>query len=382
MNAIDWFYAKGDKHFGPVNAGELKRMATAGELKPDDLVWREGMAEWTIARNVRGLFEEEVKPAGRQNAGNAAGQAPGAPPKVVEPAAVASPAPAATPSVLTPAAAQVQPAQASSKHLFDLLLDLVRKQFSAGFVETTSKQFVTFGKFGLYAAMALSLVFALLMAIKVHNYELLFQGIIYFVILAVLQYVGVRFCDVLERLNRSTGANVSSTAFLDCFALLSIAIGVTSLIGSLVPAILAKEFWWIIPGLAGFIVSQYLAFIALNPSTINVNLVPESRAGEEALGLISFLVKSLAKLVPVIFGSFAAVGSLLLLYASVEIFTSESMIAELNALNAWYILVRSAALPFVAFLIFLLIFLLLDLCRAILVLPSKIEKSQNQETKP
>ncbi len=44
---------------GAGSAVELKRLATFDELRPDDLVWREGMTEWAAARNVRGLFEDD-----------------------------------------------------------------------------------------------------------------------------------------------------------------------------------------------------------------------------------------------------------------------------------------------------------------------------------
>ena len=382
MNPIEWFYAKGDKHSGPVNSVELKRMATAGELKPDDLIWREGMADWTVARNVRGLFEEENKPTGHANAGGAAGQSLGAPPKVIDPVAMPSATAAAKPAAFATTAPQVQKSQLPSKHLFDLFLSLVRAQFSAAFVESTTKLFVTVGKYGLFAAMGLTLLFSLLLAMKTQNYEALIWGVIDFLVLAVLQYIGLRFCESLDRLNRNTGANVSSTAFLDCFALLSIASGATLLIGFLGIAIAGKVFEWIIPGLAGFIVCQYMAFIALNPSTINIGIVPESRAGEEAIGLISFLFKAHLKLVPVVFGTVAVLGSVLLLYAGVEIFTSAGpAVAKSLADNARHALHFSAALPFAAYLIFLLIYLLLDLCRAILVLPGKIESLQNRDAK-
>ena len=68
MTPVDWYFARGNKQMGPVSAVDLKRLAAAGELLPDDLVWREGLAEWTKARNVRGLFEEESKPAGARGA--------------------------------------------------------------------------------------------------------------------------------------------------------------------------------------------------------------------------------------------------------------------------------------------------------------------------
>lgn len=42
---------------GIVSPAELKRLADAGDLRPNDLVWRDGMTNWSAARNVRGLFE-------------------------------------------------------------------------------------------------------------------------------------------------------------------------------------------------------------------------------------------------------------------------------------------------------------------------------------
>ncbi|MCC6124284.1 MAG: DUF4339 domain-containing protein [Pirellulales bacterium] len=372
MNPIEWFYAKGDKHSGPVNSVELKRMATAGELEPGDLVWREGMAEWTIARNVRGLFEEEIK---------SAGQSAGAPPKLAEPVPMPPAAAAAAPAAFATAAPQAQKIPQPSKHLFDLLLDFVRSQFTASFVESTTRRLVTVGKFGLYAAMGLTLLFWLLLAMKTHEYVNILIGIISFLVLAVLQYIGSRFCEASERLNRNTSATLSSTVFLDCFALFNIVIGATALLGSLAAGIPAKEAWWIITGLASFIISQYLAFIALNPSTIHVNIVSEQRAGEEALGLISFLVKSQLKLVSVVFGIIAIAGSLMLLDAGIELFTTNPLIAARIASFAITALVTAAALPLVAYLIFLSIYLLLDTLRAILVLPDKLEKSENREEK-
>ena len=63
MSQVEWYYARDNRQMGPVSSAELKRLATFDELRPDDLVWREGMTEWAAARNVRGLFEEEVAPA-------------------------------------------------------------------------------------------------------------------------------------------------------------------------------------------------------------------------------------------------------------------------------------------------------------------------------
>lgn len=57
MAEVQWYYARNDEQFGPVSASELRQLADAGRLTPDDLLWREGMDAWTTAINLRGLFD-------------------------------------------------------------------------------------------------------------------------------------------------------------------------------------------------------------------------------------------------------------------------------------------------------------------------------------
>jgi hypothetical protein len=68
MPEVQWYYARNDQQFGPVSAGELKQLAAAGQLTPDDLLWREGMDAWTTAVNLRGLFGEEPPAAAKTTA--------------------------------------------------------------------------------------------------------------------------------------------------------------------------------------------------------------------------------------------------------------------------------------------------------------------------
>jgi hypothetical protein len=68
MAEVQWYYARDNKQFGPVSATELKQLAEAGRLTPDDLLWREGMDAWATAINLRGLFGDEA-PAGAAKAG-------------------------------------------------------------------------------------------------------------------------------------------------------------------------------------------------------------------------------------------------------------------------------------------------------------------------
>ena len=50
-----WFYGKGGQKLGPVSDEELRNLVSRGTLGPNDLVWKEGMADWQKASTVPGL---------------------------------------------------------------------------------------------------------------------------------------------------------------------------------------------------------------------------------------------------------------------------------------------------------------------------------------
>ncbi len=55
---MQWFYAQNNRQQGPVEEDEIRRMASDGRLRPDDLVWQpEFGSEWRPASSVPGLFE-------------------------------------------------------------------------------------------------------------------------------------------------------------------------------------------------------------------------------------------------------------------------------------------------------------------------------------
>ena len=53
--AAAWYYAAGDEQAGPVTLLELRGMISGGQLHSDDLVWKDGMADWEPISNVREL---------------------------------------------------------------------------------------------------------------------------------------------------------------------------------------------------------------------------------------------------------------------------------------------------------------------------------------
>jgi len=52
----EWYYAKDGQQRGPVAVQQLSEWAASGRLLPSDLVWREGLSDWTHAGEIEALF--------------------------------------------------------------------------------------------------------------------------------------------------------------------------------------------------------------------------------------------------------------------------------------------------------------------------------------
>jgi hypothetical protein len=77
----EWYYTSAGQQVGPVTAAQLKQAAQSGQLTPTDLVWKDGMPDWTSATKLKGIFdpttpEPALTAAGPQPGGPAAQRAP------------------------------------------------------------------------------------------------------------------------------------------------------------------------------------------------------------------------------------------------------------------------------------------------------------------
>jgi hypothetical protein len=63
MAAAEWFLAHDGQQSGPFTAQQLKGMASAGQVNFGDLVWKQGMAGWVDATQVKGLLDTSVQHA-------------------------------------------------------------------------------------------------------------------------------------------------------------------------------------------------------------------------------------------------------------------------------------------------------------------------------
>ncbi|MBA2708145.1 MAG: DUF4339 domain-containing protein, partial [Gemmatimonadaceae bacterium] len=69
--ATQWYYARNGQQQEPVSFEELQRLASNGQLAAGDLVWSEGMSNWSPASGVANLMPAADAGAGGLGAAGA-----------------------------------------------------------------------------------------------------------------------------------------------------------------------------------------------------------------------------------------------------------------------------------------------------------------------
>src|SRR5215510_9930091 len=65
----NWFYAANGQQQGPLGDAQLRDLIANGTVRPDTLVWTEGMAGWQKAAEVPGLMASAGGPPARPMGG-------------------------------------------------------------------------------------------------------------------------------------------------------------------------------------------------------------------------------------------------------------------------------------------------------------------------
>lgn len=348
----DWYYENGGKRHGPVAPAALKQLADSGEIRPDTLVWRQGMPQWAQAKAVKGLFTGNVGAA----------------------------APAAAPSPAPPprAAARWQPSfqfDASDWHLFDVPIAFARRYCPSDLPATISGVAGKAGVYSLYAAAAFVLLGGIVATIRggmVRSFAI--AALVSFLVL-VAQYVAQRLigaCDVAIQSNKSV---LSSLAIPHCAFVVSAAAAIGGALSLWWAAAELGEVKLFLGGVAVLAVGAFAAIVAIQPSGVSVDVNPDCRVGEEAVGVLTFLLKVFLRCAPIAFA--AAVGFATFDAASVVLDIlrgrEDGLFLFRRITTAIGYLFAAASIPLAAYMTMLVYYLTLDVISAIVSIPGKLD---------
>jgi hypothetical protein len=266
-----------------------------------------------------------------------------------------------------------------SGHLFmvkilEKLVDFFKGLLSVNLLDFCIKWASKFGHFGLIVAAGLGFLFAIIFAVRVNSFFAFLYGIAWIIVVFVVQYTAHKFSNAGDGLIKNNPTTLASKAFLDCFGFLALIGGVVVLIIYIIQAIQVGDVIPFLVGLGLFIFLEFLALIAFNPKTATVEIVQEGSAGQEALGIVTFFLKAILRLVPIIFGVGIVVYTIMLFIDFIGVFGDNVGFAwQRGNWTASQILIFGL-LPFLSYIFFVLYYLVIDVIRAILAVPPKLDE--------
>ncbi len=256
--------------------------------------------------------------------------------------------------------------------VIDGMLGGLKGLLSPSLVQSSCAILARLGMWAVLLFAAITLVTSIVIAAESDSFSAMLSGLLSAVIVLGLLYTAGKFCNAGQRIIEGTETQLSSRAFLDSIALLSIALAVGSVIGginissdmdSLYPLGIGMGLaaWWF-----------FLAAVAFNPHLANCTVRSGASAGQECIGILAFLIKAKLRLVPIVFGVAAITGTVLYIIAFIRYIAADEfdrfpIFNELLAINGF--INSAAALPLVVYLGSLVLLLLIDVIRAILRIP-------------
>ena len=263
-------------------------------------------------------------------------------------------------------------------------LGRVSRWLNAGFVERSLTIARHTGQYAVLAGALLTLVYAIYGAIKFNSFAVFLTGLGFVAALGVAQFAASRFLGAATRALASTPSQVSSSAFLECVGLFVLLAAAGTLVGGVVASIQSSSILPMLPALFTSAALVYFGAVALHPLLVNVEL-SVATAGEEAIGLLSFFVKTSLKLAPLFFALLAVAGSLATMtgffesgqgFVSVVASVLETVplpIAIPYGFAGSAVVLFACLIPIGMYALFLVQYLAIDVLHAILSVPNKLD---------
>ncbi len=265
------------------------------------------------------------------------------------------------------------------------VLRTARYALSESFLQKSLGLMERFGHITVLLGGAAGLVYIIYTAARSGSWLGIGGGLVLIVGLFCAQYAARRFFSANESL--FTPTKMASPALLDCLALLALFATVAVLLGSITACIRVGIWQPLLPALLLAAMWVYFATIALHPETVKIGIAPHG-AGEEIVELVAFLLKAMLKLLPLFFLAWSALGCLVIVLSFFDLGENVMNVVQHSLLplprgfrvssdslglqGIGLVIAACLMVPF-AHLLFLAVSLPLDLWRALLSVPAKLD---------
>jgi hypothetical protein len=352
--ADGWYYGIGDKQTGPVTFAELQHKLQFGELSANDLVWKQGMAEWTPASEVAELSELMELPRKKRKSSR----------KEID---------------VDGDESEEAPDDPLPSHFLDHVLAGLRSAIDESLVATIGRWAIEIGRYAVYVAILMNLAFWIYLASQYHYYYVGLIGVGIAIVALVLQFSAVKSCGAIGQVVQAASLRMTSMAFLDSMVIILLFGGVIALVYCSAIGFLPRLRSMILVGIAVFILCEQLALMLLHPNSLGISISKRASTGEEGVSILTFFMMLPLRFVSTVFALGTAASIIGTGIAFRQLMDAKPASTELEqalvlAGSSSSTLLASAAFPLAMYVYFVFAYLIIDVIRSILVMPGRMDE--------
>lgn len=242
------------------------------------------------------------------------------------------------------------------------------------------------GNYAVLAGIVLTFIYSIILAVRLNRFSVFVMGVLVALGILLAHYVAGRFMASSDKIITGTPGRISSMAVLECFGLLMLLAAMGVLVTGIYATVQSSLAAPLVMAIVAAPLMTLAAAITLNPTTLGIEQ-GDASAGEEAIGLLSFALKIWLKLVVPLFCLLAIAGCVLIVWGFfspnaaninvsgfvpgvplpfIDLFMMKNMAGPSLVLYA-------CMTPIIVYLCFIFFSLALDLARAILAIPAKLD---------
>lgn len=198
--------------------------------------------------------------------------------------------------------------------------------------------------------------------------------------LAICAYAATKMIDALSKVISSSSCKISSLNFFSVMTAIGVLLTVVALLGGIYFAIEFRSLQMFFYGLGGAVFFALITLYIANPEKFGIVADETASAGEDFVSIFTFALKIMLRLVPVALLGLSIVGIIQIVPLifttyiqsgeNTNRFLAGNMLADTTA-TAGFVFI--GILPLAVYLVYIFYYVALDLIRAVLQLPNKLD---------
>ncbi|MDR2893322.1 MAG: hypothetical protein LBV80_09625 [Deltaproteobacteria bacterium] len=257
-------------------------------------------------------------------------------------------------------------------NLIDTGLKKVTSLLCPDCFDKNASRAITLGHYAILLLALLCPIMGLIIGIRTNISQIILSGFGGAVLLLFAQYLAVKSFSLFDGIIANHQTRLSGPALVEIVATLNILAAIGGII-MIVTGIMDGFATSMIAGGVLCLLFGYLSAVLLMQADkqLNVEYDPETSLGEQFIGIISVSVKTAVRLMPFIFGLGLAVVTVLCIPAAITFLIKGSGQGMAELMGLFSAAVTLAFWPIMFYMLLMLVYLFIDLLKAILSLAKK-----------